>query len=74
MNSSLTRIAVALAILVATPVVAHAQIYTWRDAAAIWCCPIGRRTAAARTFAVSSGDTVLTTRPVGSRRRPRTTG
>jgi soluble lytic murein transglycosylase-like protein len=68
MNSKVTRIAVVLAILVATPVVAHAQIYTWRDAAGNLVLSDQPKDGGARTFAVNSGDTVLTTRPVGSRR------
>lgn len=68
MNSKLIRIAIALAIVSATPVVAHAQIYTWRDAAGNLVLSDRPKDGAAQTFAVSSGDTVLTTRPVSARR------
>jgi soluble lytic murein transglycosylase-like protein len=65
----LIRVAVALAAIVAaTPVVAHAQIYTWRDAAGNLVLSDTPKNGVARTFAVSSGDRVLTTRPVVGRR------
>jgi soluble lytic murein transglycosylase-like protein len=56
------------AIVAATPVVAHAQIYTWRDAAGNLVLSDTPKTGVARAFAVSRGDSVLTTRPVVGRR------
>jgi len=56
-----------LAIVAATPVVAHAQIYTWRDATGNLVLSDKPRDGAERAYAVSSGDRVLTTRPVSKR-------
>jgi soluble lytic murein transglycosylase-like protein len=68
-RSKLIRIAVALAAIVAaTPAVAHAQIYTWRDAAGNLVLSDAPRLGTARAFAVSRGNSVLTTRPSDSRR------
>jgi soluble lytic murein transglycosylase-like protein len=69
LNSKSIRIAIALAsIAAATPVVAHAQIYTWRDATGNLVLSDHPKDGDTRAFAVSSGDRVLTTRPVNSRR------
>jgi soluble lytic murein transglycosylase-like protein len=68
-SSKLIRIAVALAAIVAaTPVAADAQIYTWRDATGNLVLSDRPKDGAVRAFAVSSGDSVLTTRPVVGRR------
>jgi soluble lytic murein transglycosylase-like protein len=68
-RSKLIRIAVALAAIVAaTPAVAHAQIYTWRDAAGNLVLSDAPRDGNARAFAVNRGNSVLTTRPSDSRR------
>ena len=55
------------AIVAATPVAAHAQIYTWRDAAGNLVLSDKPKDGTERAFAVSSGDRVLTTRPVSRR-------
>jgi soluble lytic murein transglycosylase-like protein len=68
-RSKLIRIAVALAAIVAaTPAVAHAQIYTWRDAGGNLVLSDAPRNGDARAFAVNRGNSVLTTRPSDSRR------
>jgi len=56
-----------LAIVAATPVVAHAQIYTWRDATGNLVLSDKPKDGTERAYAVSSGDRVLTTRPVSRR-------
>ena len=67
-RANLIRIAVAVvAIVAATPVVADAQIYTWRDAAGNLVLSDTPKDGLARAYAVSPGDRVLTTRPVGRR-------
>jgi len=65
----LARISVALAaIATATPVAAQAQIHTWRDATGNLVLSDKPKDGGERAFAVNSGDRVLTTRPVDSRR------
>jgi soluble lytic murein transglycosylase-like protein len=69
LSSKLIRIAIALAAIgAATPVAAHAQIYTWRDATGNLVLSDQPKDGSARAFAVSSGDRVLTTRPIDKRR------
>jgi soluble lytic murein transglycosylase-like protein len=48
-------------------VVAHAQIYTWRDATGNLVLSDKPKDGMSRAFAVSAGDRVLTTRPVSRR-------
>ena len=55
------------AIVAATPVAAHAQIYSWRDATGNLVLSDKPKDGTERAFAVSSGDRVLTTRPVSRR-------
>ena len=63
------RIAAALAAVVAaTPVTADAQIYTWRDATGNLVLSDKPKDGTERAFAMSSGDRVLTTRPLVGRR------
>jgi soluble lytic murein transglycosylase-like protein len=67
--SKLIRIAMALAAIVAaTPVAAHAQIYTWRDATGNLVLSDKPKDGTERAYAVTSGDRVLTTRPIVGRR------
>ena len=55
MNSKLIRIAVAaMAALVATPLVAHAQIYSWRDGAGNLVLSDRPKAGGERTFAVGT--------------------
>ena len=65
----------ACAIVAATPVVAHAQIYSWRDATGNLVLSDTPKDGGQRAFAVNSGDRVLTTRagrqPAGDRIRRR---
>ena len=64
MNSKLIRIAVAaMAALVATPLVAHAQIYSWRDAAGNLVLSDRPKEGGERTFAVGTSGAIRTTRP-----------
>jgi len=63
MNSKLIRIAVAaMAALVATPLVAHAQIYSWRDAAGNLVLSDRPKEGGERTFAVGTSGAIRTTR------------
>lgn len=63
MNPSRIRTLVAAAaMLAATPVAVHAQIYTWRDAAGNLVLSDRPRNAAAATFAVASTSGLRTTR------------
>jgi soluble lytic murein transglycosylase-like protein len=68
MSLKLIRITVVLAIVAATPVAASAQIHTWRDAAGNLVLSDRPKDGAMMAFPVSSGDTVLTTRPVAGKR------
>ena len=63
MSPKLIRIAVAaMAALVATPVVAHAQIYSWRDAAGNLVLSDRPKAGVERTFAVGTTGAIRTTR------------
>jgi soluble lytic murein transglycosylase-like protein len=63
MTSKLIRIAVAaMAALMATPMVAHAQIYSWRDAAGNLVLSDRPKEGGERTFAVGTTGAIRTTR------------
>jgi len=63
MSPKLIRIVVAaMAALVATPVVAHAQIYSWRDAAGNLVLSDRPKAGGERTFAVGTTGAIRTTR------------
>ena len=63
MSSKLIRIAVAaISALVATPMVAHAQIYSWRDAAGKLVLSDRPKEGGERTFAVGTTGAIRTTR------------
>lgn len=63
MSPKLIRIAVAaMAALVATPMVAHAQIYSWRDGAGNLVLSDRRQAGGERTFAVGTTGAIRTTR------------
>lgn len=70
MSSKLIRIVLAtVAVTAATPIAAHAQIYTWRDASGNLVLSDRPQNAAALTYAVPSAAGIRTTRAAG----PRTT-
>jgi soluble lytic murein transglycosylase-like protein len=63
MSSKLIRIAVAaMAALMATPIVADAQIYSWRDAAGNLVLSDRPKAGGERTFAVGTSGAIRTTR------------
>jgi soluble lytic murein transglycosylase-like protein len=64
MRSNLIRIVfVATAVLMAMPEVAHAQIYSWRDAAGNLVLSDRPKTGGERTYAVGTTGDIRTTRP-----------